>query len=338
MNSRTSRWVSYTPESIEASSFTSDLEPLQTFHPFNRLPKELRSLIYEFASPPQLIYTQWYEDEVSRSHLTIDTDALRDQYEHMKEQFANVTMFVSDRISFYFRPNPLLSVSKEARGHLITREKLYVFDKALCNTKTIEEPDVGRKVTVSAFITEIHEDEMVRKEMEEIDRRQASEEATPLTLSYLWNESYWTPRIRPMLCMRNAIFVGDYWYLWGLQFCLGKPFVEAISSIAISYQEWKDMMDLKEGRDPLEDLLLDFAGLKEIIFNYDVHRNTDNLPPPWMTVEGVITENMQTVKKRHKEWRVPNFWVIRNTKKRQLLRRCLGRWPEYHRMLGIGPL
>lgn len=81
----------------------------------------------------------------------------------MKEQFANVATFIRDHISFYFRPNPLLSVSKEAREHLFTREKLYEFDSALCNKKTLYEFNCGHKVTVKAFPTESHEHDMVEK-------------------------------------------------------------------------------------------------------------------------------------------------------------------------------
>ncbi|KAL5315091.1 hypothetical protein ACEPPN_017742 [Leptodophora sp. 'Broadleaf-Isolate-01'] len=338
MKPHTGRWASYTPESIKASSCASDLEPLRTFHPFTRLPTEIRSLIYEFASPAQLIYTHCNVDRISRSYLTIDTDALRDQDEHMKEQFANVATFIRDHISFYFRPNPLLSVSKEAREHLFTREKLYEFDSALCNKKTLYEFNCGHKVTVKAFPTESHEHDMVEKETEEMDRRQIWEGVTLPTLSYFWNESYWTPGIRPMLCLRNAILVGNRHSFLSLQRCLGTPFTEAVSSIAISYWEWKAMVDLiEEDEDPLEYLLLNFTGLKEIIFNYDDQFNTDNLPPPppWMTVEDVIEENMWALKKKHKDWRVPNFWVVRKTKKRQLLRQSFGECEENKRMFGI---
>ncbi|KAH9216279.1 hypothetical protein DL95DRAFT_407760 [Leptodontidium sp. 2 PMI_412] len=268
MKPLTGRWASYTPESIKASSCASDLEPLRTFHPFTRLPTEIRSLIYEFASPPQLIYTHCNVDRISRSYLTIDTDALRDQDEHMKEQFANVATFIRDHISFYFRPNPLLSVSKEARERLFTREKLYEFDRALCDKKTLYEFNCGHKVTVKAFPTESHEHDMVEKAMVDL---------------------------------------------------------------------------IEEDEDPLEYLLLNFTGLKEIIFNYDGQFNTDNLPPPppppppppWMTVEDVIEENMWALKKKHKDWRVPNFWVVRKTKKRQLLRQSFGECEENKRMFGI---
>jgi hypothetical protein len=144
MKPHTGRWVSYTPKNIETSSCTSDLKPLQTFHPFTHLPTEIRSLIYEFASPPQLIYTHCDVERIPRSYLTIDTDALRDQDEHTQEQFSNVPTFLSGHISFYFRPNPLLSVSKEAREQLFAREKLYEFDRALCDKKTLYEFNYAR--------------------------------------------------------------------------------------------------------------------------------------------------------------------------------------------------
>ena len=162
------------------------------------------------------------------------------------------------------------------------------------------------------LITNLQEGE----DEERLQELEDTEAEGRINLRTFWKDSYWTPTIKPMLCLRNAILVGDFYHFKAIIENLGQPFVDSVSSISLKYWYWRSMMDDDDARTCYEPCLMAFTGLKEIIFNLE----TEHILPPWKTLEDIIAEDMKAIKERYPSWQIPQFRVVRKEKPRQLLR------------------
>ncbi|PVH74501.1 hypothetical protein DL98DRAFT_604292 [Cadophora sp. DSE1049] len=308
--------------SLDASS---NPLPLKPFHLFPLLPLELRHLIYHFATSPQLIYSSQSRDWINASLIPTDGYALRSpdvaiDLDSWKENEKQATAYSTHYTSLYCRLNPLLCVSKESRQHVIEREGIYGFNRTLSTREEWHWDEWGREDERHKYMVRVWESEDQEwKALQKMTNTALGD--TTLTLSTFWQDTYWNSHILPTICLNKAIFVVTMRHLMHL-YCAAPPMAERIRSIAITYWDWKLMIDDWYGEQAMfEKVLIKYTSQREIIFVYDFQQNVYEmpLPPSWKSVEDVIGEGTRELKRKYKKWTVPIFWAARRNMRGMLI-------------------